>query len=605
MFLRRHIHRLLLVCTAIMLVVVSGVGQTVNSESDTTESQVVHIDHAKVVQGKKIDTSQYQFLSGDVELSQDSVFMYCDSAVVVDGKQVTAYGNVIIQKGDTLTIHADTLWYHSDSLEAILAGNVLLQSGGEQLWTNKLYYDLQYDLAFYDQSAVMVNDSTQISSNVGIYWVGTNLAKLVDSVVVIGEEVTLLTDSMYYKSSTQWAEFIAPTLIIQDDSRIYCESGFYDVLNQNAVFSQNAKFTRGDEVASADTISYVGEEERVSLVGNAHYTDGNRTIDSREIHFFDETGDVEILGDAYFQDSTRTVAAEQIFYNERTDEIRTTGRSEIVEDNQVLEADTVDFDRKTGLGIAKGQVVFTDTASNTIVVCENAFYDRENNYILAFGKRRPLLKSLMEGDTMFLTADTLMFQQVPDTSTTDTFQLFKAYNDVRLLKGTMQGLCDSMSFNSKDSIFHMFGQPILWSDTTQFTSDSIDVTLHDDAIDQVFLKRNGLIVNVVEGVFFNQIKGRSMTAQFEEDEIQDLLVQGNAESIYYARDEQDAFVGVNRVAASEILFTFEQKQLGGIRLFSMPDGVLSPMGDIDHDSFRLDGFIWREEERPKMLDDLF
>ena len=572
---------------------------------DTAEVQEVHIDYARTVEGKVIDTSQYQFLSGDVELSQEDIFMYCDSAVIIDSRKVYAYGNVVIQKGDTLTIYADTLEYLADSLEAVLTGEVVLTNGSDQLWTSRLYYDLEYDLAYYDRSAVMLNDSTQISSNVGLYWLATSLAKLTDSVVVIGEDVTVLTDSMYYKTSTQWAEFIARTLIIQDKSQIYCESGFYDVPGKEAVFTKNAKFTKEDEVATADTIYYSGNRSLVRLIRNARYEDSETFIESDEIRFYDESGEVEILGNAHFEDSTRTVFADNIFYNERTEFIRTTGKSNILEEDQILEADDIDYDQVTGTGVAKGNVIFTDTAANTIVVADTAFYNNKVNSVLAYGAARSMLKNLMEGDTLFLTADTLRFTETVDTSTNDTIRYFKAFPDVRLFKGTMQGLCDSLLFNSRDSVFRMLGNPILWSDTTQFTSDTIDILLRNEAIDEVRLIRNGLIINVIEGTFYNQIKGRNIVAHFENDEVRDLFVKGNAESIYYARDEADAFIGVNRVAASEIKFTFENKQLGGIRLFSQPDGTLQPMKDVNHSTLRLEGFVWRQEERPKSLLDLF
>ena len=88
-------------------------------------------------------------------------------------------------------------------------------------------------------------------------------------------------------------------------------------------------------------------------------------------------------------------------------------------------------------------------------------------------------------------------------------------------------------------------------------------------------------------------------------ELDNLHVTGNAESVYYAQDDAGAFVGVNRLVASQIFFKFEQKQLAGIRLYSQPDGKLTPMGDIDHSTLRLEGFTWRDSIRPKTLEDLF
>ncbi|RLD18572.1 MAG: hypothetical protein DRI69_10150, partial [Bacteroidetes bacterium] len=82
------------------------VPQVIEAGDTISQPRTIHIDFADRLSGKTDDTVQYQFLSGNVELSQRGTFMYCDSAVVVNEKEVYAYGNVIIQKGDSLTIFA-------------------------------------------------------------------------------------------------------------------------------------------------------------------------------------------------------------------------------------------------------------------------------------------------------------------------------------------------------------------------------------------------------------------------------------------------------------------------------------------------------------------
>lgn len=67
-----------------------------------------------------------QKLNGRVELRQDSVFMYCDSALIQNETQVYAYHNVVIQQGDSLRVFADTLEYDGITRLAILEGNVIL-----------------------------------------------------------------------------------------------------------------------------------------------------------------------------------------------------------------------------------------------------------------------------------------------------------------------------------------------------------------------------------------------------------------------------------------------------------------------------------------------
>ena len=603
---------------------------SVGIASDTVpQLRKVHIDFADNLSGQIDDTVQYQFLRGNVELSQGGTFLYCDSAVVINEKEVYAYGNIVIQKGDTMTIFADTLVYHSDSMHAELMGEVILQSNEDQMWTTHLEYDLENDLAYYYESAVMLNDSTQISSNIGYYWTRSGRARFIDSVVVIGSEVTLLADSLDYNTETQIAEFLGPTLIIQEKAKIYCEDGYYDVLNMHAEFIKDARYENEEQLASADTIEYIGEEDLVHLRGNAHFEEGDRVIDSDEILFYDESGETLILGNAVFNDSLRYVESDRIEFNRNTEFLKTAGRSMLVEGAQTLTAELIDYDQTTGFGLAQGNVVYYDTAAKTILVCDTMVLNKDTEFVEAYGSRRPLLKSVMDLDTMYLTADTLQFMRVIDTTelasvdtvwteTRDTFQLdtlisfqidsfkrFQGFADVRLLKGTLQGICDSLEFNDVDSVFQMIGNPVLWSDTTQFTADTIHIELKESRIDRMHLIGSAIVINVVEDRFYNQIKGKRILARFDEEEVRDLFVSGNAESVYYARDEEGAYIGVNRVASSEIFFTFETKQLSGIRLYGKPDGNITPMKVVNHTTLRLDGFNWRDAIRPKTLEDLF
>lgn len=66
--------------------------------------QKITIDFADVLELLQQKNDLIQRLLGNVELRQDSIFMYCDSAVITNSTQLVAQGNVIIQQGDSLSI---------------------------------------------------------------------------------------------------------------------------------------------------------------------------------------------------------------------------------------------------------------------------------------------------------------------------------------------------------------------------------------------------------------------------------------------------------------------------------------------------------------------
>ncbi|MEZ4934897.1 MAG: hypothetical protein R2788_22555 [Saprospiraceae bacterium] len=103
-----------------------------------------------------------------------------------------------------------------------------------------------------------------------------------------------------------------------------------------------------------------------------------------------------------------------------------------------------------------------------------------------------------------------------------------------------------------DSTFRLFRKPIIWSDTSQFTAEHIRIQLADGAIDKIFMDEKSFIVNTPDELFFNQIKGRNSIAYFDSSELRHVRVVGNAESVYYALDDAEAYIGVNKTVCSEM-----------------------------------------------------
>ncbi len=541
--------------------------------SDTSRTDRVHIIHSDIINGETIGDHDISYLVGDVQLSQDSVFIYCDSARLVDKREVAAFGNVIIQKGDSLHVFADTVLYFADTRLADLTGQVTLVHKTQQLWTTHLSYDMEHSVATYDRPAELIDSTTQLSSKRGIYWVDTRKALFLDSVVVIDPEFNLISDSLRYDVDAQQATFIAPTNIFQHGAEIYCESGYYDLHNHVAEFRDNATYRKGDQHGSADEIFYDGNVSTVRMCGNAQYTEKDQMASGDTIVYHENTGDTRIAGHAFYRDHTRQLHSPQaINYNRVSGEFSVEGRGVIAEGSRVVSADAMYRDTTAGDRLnLQGNVVIRDTLAQTILESDQAEILQENGFIKAYGIKRPAFKSVVDNDTLYVTQDTLKSYEVRDTITGDTVRYLSGYRDVRIFRGTLQGLCDSIGFMGRDSVFTMYGNPVLWSDTTQFTADTIDLYLRHKALDHVVLRSNGLIITAVQDAFYNQIHGRYIVAQIDSNTLRSLQVTGNAESIYYVQDDNNqAFVGVNRVVASEIFFTFMEGKLDKITFTTRP-----------------------------------
>lgn len=559
--------------------------------------KLLHADSAIILQSGDREVTR---LVGGVRLYQDSVYMSCDSAILINKEQVFAYDSVQISQGDSLVAFADYLEYDGRTRKAYLEGQVVLVNGERQLFTERLDYDLNTKVASYFFGATLVNDSTQLGSRRGYYYVDEETAYFKDSVVVSDPKFYLKADTLRFNIETQTVYFLGPTLINADSSDIYCEDGFYDTQRGLATFSQNAQYQKDTRRASAERIRFNDSLRIYWLEGSAWVQDDQRYAQADTIRYLERTDESYLVGNASFRDETRNIeGANRIYYNGQSDTYRADGRPVISEAPQILEAGTVNFDEGSGLGIATDNVIWQDTSANLAIRCDSANYRQEVDYLKAMGgpRGRPELIAVLEGDSLFMASDTL-FSRRTDTRGVDSARILSAYARVRLFKSDLQAVCDSMVYNTTDSLFKLFQEPILWSDTSQFSADTILMQMANDEIDKIFLIGKAMIINETDGLFYNQIKGKFITAHFREGELYRMDVSGNAETIYYAKDDEGAYIGVDKSVCSELVVHFGNNEVERLTFRKQPQSQLIPMQQADHDTLRLQGFRWLIDQKP-------
>jgi hypothetical protein len=214
------------------------------------------------------------------------------------------------------------------------------------------------------------------------------------------------------------------------------------------------------------------------------------------------------------------------------------------------------------------------------------------------------MKSVEDSDTLYMSAERLTSYK-PD-SIGDERRLL-AYRDVRIYKSDLQASSDSLSFSSRDSIFWFYKidqTPVIWSDTSQFSGDTIGMLLKNKKMDRIWLRQNSLVINSEDEVLFNQIKGKQTTAYFRENEVRDMYVEGNGQAVYYALDDNGAYIGLYETTCSEMRLSFGNNKVEHIRFYVEPTGKFIPMRKAGKETRKLEGFFWETKRRPRSLSDL-
>jgi len=577
---------------------------TIGSQQDTSKVSFLFVDRADRQLFDASDEDERLNLWGNVRLTHDSVYMFCDSAVLVNNDLI-AKGNISIIKNDSIRIFSDSLNYLGDSLMAYFVGNVVLEKGGQQLFTSFLQYDLEKDWAIYSDTALLVTENMKVKSKRGIYHVDEKYVNFYEKVTIEGEDFNLLSDSLRYYTELDRAVFLSPTLINQKNKKIYSEGGYYDMDDKVSEFFGNAQFIEDDKISTADTIKNDEINNITELIGNAKYSSTDEEGRAETIIYRSNEEVFELTGNAYFKNSENEVTGDRIEYHKKTEYVKVVGRSFLSNPPMLIYADDLDYQQEAGIAVANGNVIWQDTSSNYQIICDHATYIDSTDYMKAFNDEgKPLLKNeVAENDTMFLSGDTLIsYTKIVGL---DTFRFFSAFEHVEMLNNEMQAIGDSLSYNGQDSIFTLFGNPFMWSDSTQYNADTIIIFMTNNEIEKVDLLDNALILTTSDFQFYDQIKGKRIEANFVESDIDNMVVTGGSESIYYMKDKENAYIGVNETQCSNMTFLFEDGELIQTRYYKEPISKLTPMNKANHESMKLDGFDWKMDVRPLKVEDLY
>ena len=203
-------------------------------------------------------------------------------------------------------------------------------------------------------------------------------------------------------------------------------------------------------------------------------------------------------------------------------------------------------------------------------------------------------------------ADTTIKDSTVLYSDTARTRIVRAYYNVRVYKSDLQAVSDSVYYGMVDSMFRFMGKPMIWSDGSQISSDTIYMQIKNNKMDNALLKDNAFMVNAVaDTVKFNQLKGRKITAFFSNNNIDRIYVDGNAENLVFTTfDKTNRIKEMFHDRSSRIKIKMEGKQIIDYHSIHKVDQKIYPFKFITQENEVLPGFIWKPEDRPKSVEDM-
>ncbi len=145
--------------------------------------------------------------------------------------------------------------------------------------------------------------------------------------------------------------------------------------------------------------------------------------------------------------------------------------------------------------------------------------------------------------------------------------------------------------------------------SNQMTGDTIHIKSNTETekLDSLIVFNNAFLVSRdTLDAGYNQISGQRLIGLFnEENKLYNVEIIKNSEVIYFARNSENELIGINKSKSSDINIKITGNTIDEIRLLKQIDGDLYPESKFPENARLLRGFNWREDERPKNVEDLF
>jgi lipopolysaccharide export system protein LptA len=446
-----------------------------------------------------------------------------------------------------------------------LLGDVELKQKETLLYCDSahLYRESNY-VEVFSNVRVVQGDLT-ITSATATYYGTQRTADFRGGVVLRDGKMTLTTPSLFYNMATRSARYTEGGTIVEPDTRLTSRAGNYNMGTKMLSFRGNVRVLSKDADIQSDSLQYNTVNKIVYFVTDTRIRN--------------EQGDMMTKGGTY-----NTITKESIFRN-----------TQVETEDYIVDAQNSFFDRNKGYLYASGGVKMTskDPTNKTIITGQVLQHWKDEGRSKVTGT--PVMRSLVSGDTLFISADTLISVNHKDPKKKD---FLYAYYDVRIFKTDLQGRCDSLTYNLSDSVMYMNDNPILWANNSQLVADRMEMFMKKKTIDQMKMYSNAFIISQDTLKNLNQVKGRDMVAYFNQGNIRRVDVNGNGESIYFALEGDSVMTGMNKSVSSDLVLKFQDKKIQTITFLTNPDMAFIPPHELKEPDKRLRGFKWRPEEQP-------
>jgi lipopolysaccharide export system protein LptA len=372
----------------------------------------------------------------------------------------------------------------------------------------------------------------------------------------------------------------------------------FDRSRQLLFYKNGATIKDSTNILTSNSGNYYLENNKFQAISDVVITNPDYILNSNHLDYYTNSGQAFLYGASTITSNDNLIYCEKGFYDTKQNISHFTKNARIEYKDREIKADSLFYNRNTGFASATQNIQITDTINHSVLKGNYAeYYEKIDS---AFVIKKAVAITNTNADSLFIHGDTLLVTGVPEK------RIIRAFHHVKFFKSDMSGKCDSIYSNQASGLTQMFKDPILWSNDSQITGDSIKLisNVETEKLDSLKVLQNAFIIQK-DSIGFNQIKGRNLYGKFEENDLRFVNIIGNAEVVHFVRNESKQLIGIEKTTCSDIHFTLLDGAIKTTKFINQADGETYPPSKLPKNVRKLRGFKWRYDEKPLTKDDIF
>ena len=473
-----------------------------------------------------------------------------------------------------------------------------------------------------EKRVLLFHEGALIESDLAYFYAEDNFFKATGQVVFTqGDSLRMTCNSIEYDGKTKTALAKGNVNLKRPDMSLKTERLNLDRISNEAFYN-----TKGVIIDSVSTLTsnqgrYFMDQKKYRFISNVTIDNPKYNVNSDQLDYYTELNQAYLFGNSKIRGEAYTIECERGFYDLERERGVFKKNETLYYENKIIKGDSLYFESESDYAAATKNVRILDSLNNSIITGHyGEIFKAKDSAIIT---RRALAVNIIDKDSLFIHADTLV------ATGPEERRILRAFYDVRILKSDLRGRSDSLYLDESIGLTKLLNKPlskqqeqvyteadrnannpVLWFDKSQMSGNQIRLISDTKTNKLDSLKINGNVFIIEKDTLseegYQQIKGGRLDGTFVESKLDNVVIKKNTEMVYYLYNDKDLeLIGINKTTCSALKMYFEEGQISDITFLVEPLGDVFPENELPLNDRTLKGFVWRKEERPEFLNDLF